>query len=245
MKSAAKLWAVAVEARVLANRVGGVMKIFLGIQLVLLVALLSPAPCAAQGESNLSVVKFSWSHYHPALAAEPDWDAPPDYRQRSDRDKAMAQIQYGDMMKSQALKKAERDAARSAVNPGQIFVYKVKLQNTSAKTIKNLYWEYQIIESANQENLSARQFYCASQMKTNQQTNFEVFSLVPPTTAVISTKTLAGDAKNPFEEKAVINRIEYKDGSVWQRSDWIFPELFAASLAARKREVGEPTCRSF
>ncbi|MEP6912581.1 MAG: hypothetical protein ABI923_07490 [bacterium] len=221
------------------------MKIFLAIQLLLLVVLSSQSPCAAQVDSNLSVLKFSWSHYNQALAAEPEWNAPPDYRQRTDQEKARAQIQYGDLIKSQALKKAERDAARSAVKADQIFVYKVKLQNISAKTIKNLYWEYQVIESANPQNLSARQFFCATQIKADQQRSFEVFSLVPPTTAVISAKTLGSESKNAFEEKAVINRIEYKDGSVWQRPDWTFPNPFAEGLSTRKLEVREPPCRNF
>jgi hypothetical protein len=221
------------------------MKRLLTITLLLLIVLSSQSLCAAQGEANLSVLKVSWSHYHRALTEEPEWNAPPDYRQRTDREKAMAQVQYGDIMKSQALKKAEREAVRSAIKTGQIFVYKVKLQNTGQKAIKNFYWEYQVIESANPQNLSARQFFCAAQIKTEQQRSFEVFSLTPPTTAVISAATLGNEQKASFEQKAVINRIEYKDGSVWQRPDWTFFSPFAESLSTRKLEVGEPPCRNF
>jgi hypothetical protein len=220
------------------------MKLLLPISLLLLI-LAAPDLCAAQSSPDLSVVKFSWSRYHPAVNAEPTWDAPPDYRQRSDAEKARAQIQYGDIMKSQALQKAERDAMRSAIESGKIFTYKVKVQNVSTKTIKNLYWEYQIIESASPENLSRRQFFCASQIKANEQKGLEVFSLIPPTTNVVSTKTLGDDSKKPFDENVVINRIEYKDGSIWQRADWSFPNPIAASLPTRKREVGEPVCRQF
>jgi len=221
------------------------MKIFLTIPLLLLIVLSSQSLCAAQGEANLSVLKFSWSHYHQALTEEPEWNAPPDYRQRTDREKAMAQVQYGDIMKSQALKKAERDAVRSAIKTGQIFVYKVKLQNTGQKAIKNFYWEYQVIESAYPQNFSARQFFCAAQIKVDQERSFEVFSLTPPTTAVISAATLGKERKASFEERAVVNRIEYKDGSIWQRPDWTFFNPFAESLSTRKLEVGEPRCRNF
>ncbi len=211
------------------------MKTLLTGFLLLLVILSAESLCLAQGSSDLSVLKFSWSHYHLALSAEPNWDAPPDYRQRSDKEKAQAQIQYGDIIRSQALKKAERDATRTAIESGQIFTYKVKVQNLSAKTIKNLYWEYQIIESARPENLARRQFFCATQIKANEQKGLEVFSLISPTTNVISAKTLGGDSKKPFEENVVINRIEYKDGSIWQRADWTFPNPTAAYLATRKR----------
>jgi hypothetical protein len=221
------------------------MKIFLSIPLLLLIVLSSQSLCAGQGEPNLAVLKVGWSHYNLALAEEPEWNAPPDYRQRTDREKAMAHIQYGDIMKSQALKKTERDAARSAFKVGQIFVYKVKLQNTGQKAIKNFYWEYQVIESANPQNLSARQFFCAAQIKVHQERSFEVFSLTPPTTAVISATTLGNESKAAFEQKAVINRIEYKDGSIWQRSEWTFFSPFAESLSTRKLELGEPPCRNF
>ncbi|HBB86469.1 MAG TPA: hypothetical protein DC047_02505 [Blastocatellia bacterium] len=221
------------------------MKVILNITLLLLVVLAAEIPGAAQGDSNLSVLKFGWSHFHAALIEEPEWNAPPDYRQRTDREKAIAQIQYGDIIKSQELKKAERDAARSAVKTSRIFIYKVKLQNTNSKTIKNFYWEYQVIESANPQNLSARQFFCASQIKADQQRSFEVFSLTPPTTSVINTATLGNESKNAFAEKAVINRIEFKDGSVWQRPDWSFPSPLAEALSTRKLELGEPPCRNF
>jgi hypothetical protein len=221
------------------------MKLISKFTLLLLVILAAQIPGAAQEESKVAVLKFGWSHYHEALTAEPEWNAPPDYRQRTDREKALAQIQYGDMIKSQELKKLERDATRSTVKASQIFIYKVKLQNSGLKAVKNFYWEYQIMESANPQNLSARQFFCASELKANGQRSFEVYSLTPPTTAVISAATLGDETKNKFAEKAVINRIEFKDGSVWQRPDWSFPSPLAEALATRRLEVGEPPCRNF
>jgi len=221
------------------------MRVILHITLLLLVLWAAQIPGVAQEDSKVAVLKFGWSHYHAALTEELEWNAPPDYRQRTDKEKALAQVQYGDIIKSQELKKAEREAARSSVKASQIFIYKVKLQNTNSKTIKNFYWEYQIIESANPQNGSARQFFCASQIKADQQRSFEVFSLTPPTTSVISAATLGGGSKNAFEEKAVINRIEFKDGSVWQRPDWSIPTPYAEELSKRKLEVGEPPCRNF
>lgn len=221
------------------------MKLILHITLFLLVLWAAQTPGRAQEDSNVAVLKFGWSHYHAALSAEPEWNAPPDYRQRTDKEKALVQVQYGDIIKSQELKKIEREATRSSVKASQIFIYKVKLWNTNSKTIKNFYWEYQIIESANPQNASARQFFCSSQIKADQQRSFEVFSLTPPTTSVISTATLGDGSKNAFAEKAVINRIEFKDGSVWQRPDWSIPIPYAEELSKRKLEVGEPACRNF
>ncbi len=221
------------------------MKLLINITILLLVVVATEIPAVAQGDSQLSVLKFGWSHFHAALTEEPEWNAPPDYRQRTDREKALAQVQYGDLIKSQALKNAERDAIRSAVKTNQIFIYRVKLQNTGSKVIKNFYWEYEVRESANPQNLSARQFFCDSQIKAEQQRSFEVFSRAPPITGVISAATLGNENKSSFAEKAVINRIEFKDGSVWQRADWSFPSPLAETLSTRKREVGEPPCLNF
>lgn len=220
------------------------MKIFLPILAVCSIALCSQV-CLAQDDSHLAVVKYSWSKYHEALLTEPEWNAPPDYRQRTDREKAVAQIQYGDIMKSQALKKAERDAKRSAASKNEIFAYKVKLKNIGLKAIKNLYWEYQVIEVANPDNVSVRQFFCATGIKVNQQRTLEVYSLIPPTTPVISASTLGNENDQAFTERAVVNRIEYKDGSTWQRPGWSFGSPLAEALSTRKLELGEPPCRNY
>src|SRR5947199_7645427 len=123
------------------------LRIFL---LLLPVVLTAKTLCMWQDKSDLSVISFSWSRYVSSLNAEPKWDGGPPSRQQqiNDREKAMVKDNYGDLLRSQELRKVERDAARSAIKEGDVFTYKVKVQNTGAKTIKNLFWEYQIIELA-------------------------------------------------------------------------------------------------
>jgi|ERR671939_1026660 hypothetical protein len=223
------------------------MKTLLIVSLLLLVLLTTQSPCVAQGGSDLSVISFSWSRYISALNDEPKWDdalLPSRQQQINDREKAMVKDNYGDLLRSKDLKKVERDAARSAVKEGSIFTYKVKVQNTGTKTIKNLYWEYQIIDSANPENLSRRQFFCATKIRANDRKDLEVLSLAAPVTNVINAKTVSS-SKKPFEEKAVINRIEYTDRSVWQRDGWTFPTPGAAALSTLKRAASAPACTDF
>lgn len=215
--------------------------IFLLLSPTLLVA---SRPCKAQDGSDLSVISFSWSRYNLALNAEPKWggNLPSRQEQIYDREKITMEKNYGDLIRSQELRKVERAATRSLSNQGDVFTYKVKVQNTGIKTIKNLYWEYQIIEAANSENLSRRQFFCGASIKINDSRVLQAFSLAAPRTSVISAKTLK-TSKKRFEERAVINRIEYADGSFWQRENWDFPNPWAATLSTAKRDRREPVCR--
>lgn len=120
------------------------------------------------------------------------------------------------------------------------FTYQVKVQNTSAKIVKNIFWEYRFREAANPQHVSRRQFLCAVQVKPEKQRDLQVFSLSGPSDS-ISVKSLAKDWKGQFEEAVLINRIEFTDGTNWQRSDWSIDEV---KLTANARETKNlPTCR--
>jgi hypothetical protein len=223
------------------------MKTFLLFSILMLLVFSAQRPCKAQDSSGLTVIDFSWSRYHQALDAEPNWDAPPNtaHPPMTDADKKVVERRYGDLMRSAELKKVERDAARSSVRRGEYYIYKVKLKNTDAKTIRLVFWEYQIIELANRENLARRQFLCAVKIKADDKKGIEAFSPIAPTANVVSAKTLGKGAQKLFEEKAVINRIEYTDGSTWQRADWAFPEVRTTYPANVPRSMGSDVCRGF
>ena len=52
----------------------------------------------------------------------------------------------------------------------------------------------------------------------------------------ISAGSLDSRSESPFEETVLINRVEYADGSIWQRKDWNFGEI----RAGYQRAVGTP-----
>jgi hypothetical protein len=221
------------------------MKTLQIMPLLLLFVFTANRPCSAQAAPDLSVISFRWSRYVKALNEEPKWgggEMPSRQQQINDKEKAMVEKNYGDLLRSQALRKIERDAARSAVEGGDIFMYEVKVHNSGTKTIKNIFWEYQIIETANPANLSSRQFFCGLKIKANDRRDLQALSLAAPMTNIISVKTLKGSKKS-FEERAIVNRIEYVDKSLWQRDGWNFPNPTAAALPTLKRDPGESVCR--
>ena len=121
------------------------------------------------------------------------------------------------------------------------YTYKVRFQNGSAKLTQTIYWEYQFKETANPANVSRRRFVCALKIKPQKDKELEVFSTLGPSN-VIDIKNLTKGTGNQFEESILIHRIEYDDGSTWQRKDWDFDE---AKLTAKARDDRSAVCRSF
>ncbi len=134
-----------------------------------------------------------------------------------------------------ALEKNVQDSRTPQPKPVDGYAYKVKVQNASKRVMEIIFWEYQFKESANPEMVARRQFLCAVNIKPDKDKELQAFSVSGPSN-VISTGSLANKSANPFEEKVVINRVEYSDGTIWQRKDWNFGEI----KATFERAVGTP-----
>lgn len=101
------------------------------------------------------------------------------------------------------------------------FVYKIKVQNSGPKVIEIVFWEYQFNDPAEPSLVARRQFLCGVNIPSEKSKELEGFSLSGP--GVVNVNTLAKDS--PSKEKVVINRVEYSDGSIWQRKDWSLTEV--------------------
>jgi hypothetical protein len=51
-------------------------------------------------------------------------------------------------------------------------------------------------------------------------------------------------AANPFAERVRINRVEYADGTIWQRKDWNYAEVRASIQRAVSTPWGAEMCRA-
>lgn len=144
--------------------------------------------------------------------------------------------------RSAALDKAVREARSPKTVEVDGFAYKVKVRNAAAKVVEVLFWEYQFEEAADPANLARRQFLCGVQIKAGKDKELLAWSASGPNSAV-SIDSLANKAESPFRERVVINRIEYADGSIWQRKDWNFAEVRAAVQRATSTPWGAEMCR--
>jgi hypothetical protein len=126
--------------------------------------------------------------------------------------------------------------------PADGFSYRAKIKNTSAKTIEVLFWEYQFMPSANPTTVSHRQFLCGVNIKSQRDIDVQGFSLSGPGD-VISAGSVADASANGLQERVVINRVEYADGTVWQRKDWNFGEVKSSIARALQGPWAPGMCK--
>ncbi len=129
-----------------------------------------------------------------------------------------------------------------AAKPVEGFAYRAKIRNASPKLIEVVFWEYQFKELTTSSTVSRRQFLCGVSIKPEKDKELQAFSLSGPRD-VVSVEALAKKSGDANEEKVVINRIEYADGSIWQRKDWNFGEVRLGYARAVATPWGTEMCR--
>jgi hypothetical protein len=137
--------------------------------------------------------------------------------------------------RSAALEKIVQESRTPKANPVDGYSYRVKVQNASAKIVEIVFWEYRFTDPSNPSTVARRQFLCGVQIKPDKEKELQAFSTFGPTD-VVNAGSLSNKSENAFQEKVVINRVEYTDGSVWQRKDWNAAEI----KQTYKRAVATP-----
>jgi hypothetical protein len=97
----------------------------------------------------------------------------------------------------------------------EAYFYRTKVKNNSDKTIRAIAWEYVFITPDTKTEIS--RFQCSSKIKINPGKSSDLImrASVPPSNVLDVTKLDKGAEQ--FIERIIISRIEYDDGSVWQR----------------------------
>lgn len=143
--------------------------------------------------------------------------------------------------RSAAIEKNIQDSR--GLKPVEGFAYRLKVQNTSDKAADIVFWEYQFSDPASPTIIARRQFLCAVKMKPGKATPIEAFSVAGPL-EVVSVAGLADKDRKPLQERVVINRVEYVDGSVWRRKDWNFGEIKQGYDRALSTPWAKEMCRA-
>lgn len=143
--------------------------------------------------------------------------------------------------RSAALEKAVNESR--AAKPVDGFAYQTKIRNASGKLIEIIFWEYQFTDPGDSANLTRRQFLCGVSIKPEKDKELQAFTLNGPHD-VISVDTLAKKTTTPGAEKVVVNRVEYADGSIWQRPDWNFGEIRLGYQRAMATPWAQGACKS-
>ena len=126
-----------------------------------------------------------------------------------------------------ALEKTVQESRSPKSKPVDGFAYRLKVRNLATANVEILFWEYQFTDPLNPSTQSRHQFLCGVDIRSGKDKELEGFSVAAPSN-VVNAESMAKGDKNPFQEKVVINRVEYSDGTIWQRPDWSLKEVKAS-----------------
>ena len=102
--------------------------------------------------------------------------------------------------------------------PDPTYLYKIRVKNTGSKTIKAISWEYEFRDPDTQKVMGSRRVDSPARIAPGKNHKLERRFFTPPT-GIVPANKLGREYRNQFTERVIIHRIDYADGSVWQRSE--------------------------
>lgn len=96
--------------------------------------------------------------------------------------------------------------------PWYSYEFRARVKNTSPKKIKFILWEYLLLDDSGATVNSRRLFRCVGTVKPGAIKVLRASTSSPPSRIV--------DANTSEKQKAVVNRVDYSDGSTWTRDGW-------------------------
>lgn len=166
----------------------------------------------ANAAPEIEIRKFSWARQREA--PNPSWDRTVVTSGPINRSKPI-ESRSRDLRVLEGSVSRDRGSGKSA----DLYRYKIELRNSGARVIKLVFFDYQTSLRSDPDNPSHREFVCAVKIKPNETRSFVAESVLPPSRVVE-----AATKGTTLNETLVINRIEYAEGSVWQRSNWNAPD---------------------
>ena len=182
-----------------------------------------------QGPSDVAIVKFAWRK-----ELLPGWEnnqfghSIETYDARRERLENERRIQQArnvgnkaELGKRESAAKMLEDAkfpkgSKNTERPRDGYRYGVQIRNTGAKLIKLVDWDYIFLDPNTLKEVARHQFTSDDTIKPGKSKEISVFYLHPPVKTV-SIKMLSKKNMANFKEQVVLMRIQYSDGSIWQR----------------------------
>jgi len=196
----------------------------------MLVVVSLPSVLKAQGRAvvdapDVQVMKHSWSKERVGWERDPfagpieNFD---EMRVLTRNEKRIMDAKRGSSGESS---KAERDALTdqaliSAIHkapPARYgFSYKVSFQNSGAKEITAIDWDYVFYDLTNETELGRREFGSEQKIAPGKTKEVKFFIAAPPVRR-ISVQALDKNERAGLGERIELVRVEYADGTFWQR----------------------------
>jgi len=188
----------------------------------------APAPPPRQQQQappDLAVVKFGWSK------ERINWERDPfggpvenfdEMRVRARNEKRIDDAKRGGSPDVDRIKREARadsailQTARLKGPPRHGFRYKVSVRNEGAKAVREVDWDYVFTDAATHEELGRHQFTSAERVGPGKGREFSFFIPTPPALRV-SAYDLGRKERDGLEERVVVVRVLYEDGTEWRR----------------------------
>ncbi|HYP00045.1 MAG TPA: hypothetical protein VER76_07630 [Pyrinomonadaceae bacterium] len=201
----------------------------LALLFVITAAAGAQAQTLAGDPPDLQIVKFSWSKERLGWERDP-FSGPVEsfdqMRVRTRNEKRISDAKAGgsSIEVDRVTREAKADSAnmeeirrqQQAAPPRYGFMYKVSFRNNGAQAIKSLDWDHVFFDPATKTETARHQFTGDEKISPGKQKEFTVFSPRPPSHTV-SVQKLDKHERERLGEIIVVMRIQYADGSVWQR----------------------------
>src|SRR5829696_3437395 len=209
------------------------MKTLLLLSLLLSLWVSFQGPSVSSDASPLNVANFKWSRARHNVETPPVEDNAPARamipqnrnfaRNSRINDPQGVRDPNADTVdgRSAAMEKSVAESRAPKAEPLDGYAYRIKVQNPTTKVVEIVFWEYQFHDPANPDLVARRQFLCGVNIPAGKGKDLEGFSLAGPSD-VVNVKTLDSGG---FKENVLIKRVEYSDGSIWQRKAWNLAEV--------------------
>lgn len=106
--------------------------------------------------------------------------------------------------------------ARPPKPPRYVFLYKLSIKNTTEKTIKLIDWDYVFFSANTQSEAGRMEFTSEEKVGPGKNKELQVMASKPPA-RTISVYALDKNERQGLDGQIVIMRVEYTDGTVWER----------------------------
>lgn len=201
------------------------MRVLVVLLTSLFVAQVANAQTTPSEPADVQLVKFSWSKERLNWERNPFGGPNENFHQMQFRARAEKRVSDAKRSNSPEVSKLEKEAkADTAIAqasnqdskpPRYYFFYRASVKNVSSKPITEIDWDYVFIESATGNELDRRQFTSVQNIGPGKQREL-VFQLPTPPTRRISVHSLDKKERNGIDERVVIVRVKYADGTEWQ-----------------------------
>jgi hypothetical protein len=182
-------------------------------------------PAVLPPQPELELVKFSWSKERSNWERNPFGGPNENFHEMQFRARAERRVSDAKRSNSPELgkfeKEAKADAAIAAASnenskpPRYYFLYRASVKNTSTIGITEIDWDYVFVDAISGDELDRRQFTSVQNIAPGKQKEL-TFTLTTPPTRRISVHALDKKERDGIEEKVLIVRVKYADGSIWQ-----------------------------